>query len=181
MQGSFHVGTTICEKFCTVVHSPFYYGIYQTTSSVCGGHRSWQSQEAGNILMRVSYQTFRQHMVKYPVRFIDEEHKTFRSQSYWDAISCLPTTESETTGPMLSPDGNDDVPMTEVSHRTPATCELDLGDSIEANRSTREEYGESEICFGAVRHIARYCIRRNFLIRSIVVRCWNRLSTPLRT
>jgi hypothetical protein len=94
-------------------------------------------------------------MVKYPIQFVDEEHKTVRPQSYWNATSCLPTPESETTGPMLSLDGNDDVPMTEVPHRTPATCKLDLGDSIEANRSTREEYGESEICFGAVRHRAQ--------------------------
>jgi hypothetical protein len=93
-------------------------------------------------------------MVKYPIQFVDEEHKTFRSQSHWNAISCLPPAESETS-PMLSLDGNDDVPMTEVPHRTPATCKLDLGDSIEAIRSTREEYGESEICFGAVRHIAQ--------------------------
>src|ERR1700722_1068384 len=66
MQGSFHVNTIICEKFCTVVHSLFCHDIYQTMSSMCGGRRSWQSQEASNILapfdrrprvMRVSYQT----------------------------------------------------------------------------------------------------------------------------
>jgi hypothetical protein len=82
---------------------------------------------------------------------------------------------------MLSLDGNGDVPMTEGPHRTTATFKLDLDDSIEASRSTREEYGESEICFGAVRHIARTAFGEIFLIQTIVVRCSNRLSEPLRT
>lgn len=71
---------------------------------------------------------------------------------------------------MLSLDKDGDVPMTEVPHRTPATFKFDLDDNIEANRSTREEYRESEICFGAVRHIAQgTAFGEIFLIQSIVV------------
>jgi hypothetical protein len=136
-------------------------GICQTPSTILGGWRVWQSQEAGSILVtfrrrpRVNGVSYRPNLTcgQMTSHFVDSEYGGLSSQSCWKAVHRLPTTVSESARPMVSGGSDGDVPMIDLLDRPPPSFRLSGDTDNGATRSTTEGRGESEICFGAVRYI----------------------------
>jgi hypothetical protein len=106
--------------------------------------RSWQYSRriSQKIKLLVSMLLdFGQNIVEQPGHLMIL-NKCLSSQSPWEAASCPPATRSESVSPILPVDGDGDGPM----------AETDIGN--EATTSSLEECETTEICFGAVSHIA---------------------------